>query len=247
MIQGGEMWAYVYERYDLIPRTKIGGFFKEDAHFYAGCVISAFEYIHGQGVAYRDLKPENLLMDHNGYLKVVDFGFAKKIPFEKNGTLHTKSFTLCGTPEYLSPELVLSRGHDKSVDYWALGCLIYELMVGRTPFQDDNQAEIFKKIIHSSKSLAFPKGFDPDATDMIKKLLAPNPAFRLGNLLGGVREIMDHAFFRGFDWKALIAKQVEPPYKPVVRDPLDMSNFDPYPDDEVVVPYTGPQHFFEQF
>jgi serine/threonine protein kinase len=84
-------------------------------------------------------QPENLLMDATGYIKVIDFGFAKRIPFEKSGALQTKSFTLCGTPEYLSPELVLSRGHDKSVDYWALGCLVYELLVGRTPFQDDNQ------------------------------------------------------------------------------------------------------------
>ena len=88
--------------------------------FYAACVVSAFGYIHSLGVAYRDLKPENLLMDATGYIKIIDFGFAKHIPFQKRGKTHNKSYTLCGTPEYLSPELVLSKGHDKSADYWAL-------------------------------------------------------------------------------------------------------------------------------
>lgn len=157
IVQGGELWTYIYEKTSLLPRTKAGGFNVKDAQFYSGCVISAFKYIHGLGVAYRDLKPENLLMDKDGYLKVIDFGFAKHIPFTKNGRPQAKSFTLCGTPEYLSPELVLSKGHDKSADYWALGCLIYELLVGHTPFQHDNQQEIFKRIIQSTRYLHFPK------------------------------------------------------------------------------------------
>ena len=118
-------------------------------------------YIHSLGCAYRDLKPENLLMDATGYLKVIDFGFAKHIPFEKKGKIHQKSFTLCGTPEYLSPELVLSKGHDKSADYWALGCLIYELLVGRTPFAHDNHQEVFKRILQSAKSLRCPSKMNP--------------------------------------------------------------------------------------
>jgi cGMP-dependent protein kinase len=187
-------------------------------------------------------------MDAQGYCKVIDFGFAKHIPYEKNGSLQTKSFTLCGTPEYLSPELVLSRGHDKSVDYWALGCLIYELLVGRTPFQDDNQNEIFKKIIHSHKSLAFPKGIDADAVDLIKKLLAPNPAFRLGNLMGGVSEIQQHPFFKGFSWQSLEARQVPAPYVPHIKDAMDVDCFDDMGDEEdVIIPYTGPQKYFDEF
>eukprot|EP00614_Pseudopedinella_elastica_P011081 CAMPEP_0172595798 /NCGR_PEP_ID=MMETSP1068-20121228/15442_1 /TAXON_ID=35684 /ORGANISM="Pseudopedinella elastica, Strain CCMP716" /LENGTH=644 /DNA_ID=CAMNT_0013394505 /DNA_START=15 /DNA_END=1946 /DNA_ORIENTATION=+ len=118
IVQGGELWTYIYEKTHLVPRSKAGGFEVKAAQFYGGCVISAFKYIHGMGVAYRDLKPENLLMDSTGYLKVIDFGFAKHIPFTKNGRTQAKSFTLCGTPEYLSPELVLSKGHDKSADYW---------------------------------------------------------------------------------------------------------------------------------
>jgi serine/threonine protein kinase/CRP-like cAMP-binding protein len=248
LVQGGELWSYVYDKFDLIPRTKIGGFTKQHTQFYAGCVISAFSLIHGKGIAYRDLKPENLLMDSAGYVKVIDFGFAKHIPYEKNGSLQTKSFTLCGTPEYLSPELVLSRGHDKSVDYWALGCLIYELLVGNTPFQDDNQNEIFKKIIHSHKSLAFPKGIDSDAVDLIKKLLAPNPAFRIGNLMGGVSEIQQHPFFNDFSWQTLQARQVPAPYVPHIKGAMDVDCFDDMGDEEdVVIPYTGPQKYFEEF
>lgn len=247
LVQGGELWVYIYDRLDLLPRTKIGGFQKEHAQFYAGCVVSAFQYVHDKGVAYRDLKPENLLMDARGYLKVIDFGFAKVIPFEKNGALQPKSFTLCGTPEYLAPELVLSRGHDKSVDYWAFGCLLYELLVGHTPFQDEQQDEIFKKIIHSQKHLAFPRGLDTDSVDLIKGLLNPNPAFRIGNLLGGPVEIMEHAFFAGLDWAKLQAKALPAPYQPSIRDPMDVSNFDPYPDDEELVHYTGPQNIFDQF
>lgn len=247
LVQGGELWVYIYDRFDLLPRTKFGGFQKEHAQFYAACVVSAFDYIHGKGVAYRDLKPENLLVDARGYLKVIDFGFAKAIPFEKNGALQSKSFTLCGTPEYLAPELVLSRGHDKSVDYWALGCLLYELLVGHTPFQDEQHDEIFKKVIHSQKHLAFPRGLDNDSQDLVKKLLNHNPAFRLGNLLGGPADIMEHSFFAGLDWAQLKAKALPAPYQPTIRDPMDVSNVDPYPDDEEVVPYTGPQHFFDQF
>lgn len=109
IVQGGELWTYIYEKTHLLPRSKAGGFEVKNAQFYSGCVISAFKYIHGLGVAYRDLKPENLLMDNDGYLKVIDFGFAKHIPFNKNGRPQAKSFTLCGTPEYLSPELVNPR------------------------------------------------------------------------------------------------------------------------------------------
>ena len=93
--------------------------------FYAGCVVSALHYIHNTGVAYRDLKPENLLLDSSGYCKVIDFGFAKQVPFTKNGQVCVKTYTICGTPDYLSPELIQSTGHDKSVDYCAFGCLVY--------------------------------------------------------------------------------------------------------------------------
>mmetsp|Transcript_9580 Transcript_9580/g.11597 ORF Transcript_9580/g.11597 Transcript_9580/m.11597 type:complete len:772 (+) Transcript_9580:51-2366(+) len=249
IVQGGELWTYIYEKTHLLPRSKAGGFNVKEAQFYAGCVISAFKYIHSLGVAYRDLKPENLLMDSEGYLKVIDFGFAKHIPFNKNGRPQAKSFTLCGTPEYLSPELVLSKGHDKSADYWALGCLIYELLVGHTPFQHDNQQEIFKRIIQSTRYLHFPKQVDSGAVDIVTKLLSANPAYRLGNLQGGTDDIMNHAWFKKskFNWQSLFEKKIKAPYAPKIKDPLDTSNFDPYPEDVYIPPYTGRQDIFEGF
>mmetsp|Transcript_34552 Transcript_34552/g.91733 ORF Transcript_34552/g.91733 Transcript_34552/m.91733 type:complete len:538 (+) Transcript_34552:963-2576(+) len=250
IVQGGELWTYIYEKVNLIRRTALGGFVESAAMFYAGCVISAFQYVHDKGVAYRDLKPENLLIDSAGFCKIIDFGFAKRIPFMKDGKVCAKSFTICGTPEYLSPELIQSSGHDKSVDYWALGCLVYELLVGQTPFQDDNQREIFRKITNSKKHLAFPKGMNPSAVDLIRRLLTPNPAFRLGNLSGAVDDIMNHAWFgesESFAWEKLNMKQLTPPYVPRIRDPLDTSNFDPYAEEDHVPRFNGSQAAFASF
>ena len=157
LVQGGELWTLLYEKFEALERCHWGGFQIPAARFFSSCVVSAFQYLHSMGVAYRDLKPENLLLDADGYLKVVDFGFAKRIPFYKGNVLSQRSFTLCGTPEYLSPELVLSKGHNKSVDYWALGCLIYELLVGTTPFQDQQQPKIFEKVpVAAPPLLSFP-------------------------------------------------------------------------------------------
>ena len=123
-IQGGELWSLIYEKGPVIKRNQYGGFEMSACKFYAASTLLAFKHIHGRGIAYRDLKPENILVDSNGYLKIIDFGFAKKFPFMKNGARQNKTYTLCGTPEYLAPEIVMSKGYDKSVDYWAFGCLL---------------------------------------------------------------------------------------------------------------------------
>lgn len=240
LVQGGELWSLLYQNQTALPRSPLGGFELPVARFYSACVASAFDHVHAMSIAYRDLKPENLLIDSAGYLKVVDFGFAKQIPFLAKGKVSDRSFTLCGTPEYLSPELVLSKGHNKSVDYWALGVLIYELLVGGTPFADPAQPKIFEKIIHSARFLRFPRNFNPAAEDIVRKLLEPNPGLRLGTLKGAVKDIMSHPFFSGpggIDWDALLAKRITAPYVPRIKNPLDASNFDPYPEDDRVTPY----------
>jgi len=128
-VQGGEIFRLL---------RKEGQFPNDVALFYTTEILLALEYLHERDIAYRDLKPENLLIASDGHLKITDFGFAKKIT--------DRSFTLCGTPEYLAPELIMSTGHNKGVDWWALGVLIFEMLAGYPPFYDTNTYEIYKKI-----------------------------------------------------------------------------------------------------
>lgn len=246
-IQGGELWSYIYEKTNTVTRSPAGGFEMPAVKFYAANVILAFKHIHARGIAYRDLKPENLLMDNKGYLKMIDFGFAKKFPYTKNGQKHDKTYTLCGTPEYLAPEIVMSKGYDKGVDYWALGCLIYELYLARTPFQADYATKIFQNIIAAEKVLSFPRGMDPQHVALIKKLLSVNPAFRLGTLSGGIDDIINDPFFSTVDWPSVISQKAQSPYVPPISGGLDSSNFDDYEEEESVPEYDGPQEHFEHF
>ncbi len=205
LILGGELWSYIYKKITALPRSSIGGFTTEVAKFYTAGVILTLDYLHSHNIAYHDVKPENVLVNLDGFVKCVDFGFAKYIPFMHKNKLRTKSFTICGTPDYLAPEIILSRGHDRSVDYWSLGCFVFELLVGKTPFVDSRHTEIFKKAIRSDQFLTFPKGFDPNAEDLIRRLLRSNCAFRLGNLGGGTSDIISHPWFvsTGFDFHAV--------------------------------------------
>lgn len=247
-IQGGELWTYIYEKTDTVKRNKLGGFEMSAVKFYSASVIQGFKHMHNKSIAYRDLKPENILIDHLGYVKIIDFGFAKKIPsVGADGVQHDKTYTLCGTPEYLAPEIVMSKGYDKGVDYWALGCLVYELFLGRTPFQADYTTKIFQNIVASEKNLNFPAGMDPAHVSLCKKLLCANPAFRLGSLSGGVEDIINDPFFSDFDWAALMDVKMKSPYSPPVKDASDTSNFDEYEEETSPSIYTGSQAIFEQF
>ena len=140
-IQGGELFT--------ILRTQ-GNFPIEQAKFYAAHITTIFEYLHGKNIVYRDLKPENILINTNGYLKLTDFGFAKIV--------EGKTYTLCGTPEYLAPEIILNKGHSKPVDWWCLGILVYEMLVGIDPFNDDDPMMIYQKIIKGK--IKFPTNID---------------------------------------------------------------------------------------
>jgi cGMP-dependent protein kinase len=246
-IQGGELWSYIYEKTDTVPRCQAGGFELPAVKFYAANVILAFKHIHNKNIAYRDLKPENLLIDGKGYVKLIDFGFAKKFPYTKNGQKHDKTYTLCGTPEYLAPEIVMSKGYDKAVDYWALGCLIYELYLARTPFQADYTTKIFQNIIAAEKVLSFPRGMDPQHVALVKKLLSFNPAFRLGTLSGGIDEILRDPFFSTVDWTSVTAQEASAPFVPPISSGLDSSNFDDYEEEETIPEYVGSQEHFANF
>lgn len=210
---GGELWTVLRNKTRFDDHT---------ARFYTACVIEAFEYLHAQGIIYRDLKPENLLLDSRGYIKLVDFGFAKRIGFGR------KTWTFCGTPEYVPPEIILNKGHDFSADYWSLGILIFELLTGSPPFTGDDPMKTYNNILKGLEIISFPRSFPRLAHSLIRKLCRDNPADRLGNQKDGIKDIKCNRWFSGFDWAGLQLQTVKPPIVPKIGSPSDLSNFDPF-------------------
>ena len=229
---GGEFFTHLREREVL--ETNV-------AQFYAAQVASIFKYLHGRSVIYRDLKPENMLLDHGGYLKLADFGFAKHCEY--------KTYTLCGTPEYMAPEVLLGKGHGKGVDWWTLGVLLFEMLAGEPPFVDDDPMKIYQLIMRGD--IVFPASMDRPARSLIKKLLTADLTRRYGCLAGGANDVLQHRFFKYMDWEALSRREmhiVDPAcrIKPNVKGADDTSMFDEYPDDNegVQLPvYDGPDPF----
>jgi len=209
---GGELFSILRER---------NNFSENISRFYAANVASAFAYMHDLQVVYRDLKPENLLFDATGYLKVVDFGFAKMIT--------DRTWTLCGTPEYLAPEIIQNKGHNWSVDWWAFGILIFEMLFGQPPFCADDPMDIYQKILRNKVS--YPSSFSKNAKDLISKLLVSNPTARLGSLKNKSRDITGHPFFKQTNWSTLVKKEEKAPYIPPISSPTDTSNFEQYEDE----------------
>ena len=213
------------------------------SRFYAACVLSAFEHLHRKEIIYRDLKPENLLIDRKGYLKVVDFGFAKKL---KN---NEKTYTVCGTPEYLAPEIILRTGHNFLVDVYAVGILIYEMEVGSSPFQDKsgqmNNSVICNQILKNK--VQFPKGVNSRTQELVTELLIKKSSKRLGSGKLGTKECLKHKYFRELDFDVLIKKAYKAPWVPELQNEMDTSNFDDYPFDKSVPLFKGKQDAFKDF
>jgi len=207
-------WVYMLIEYlpggDLFDvQDDIGGTFTEDqARFYISGVVLALEHMHKQHVIYRDLKPENVLVDQAGYIKVVDLGLAKRL------MVGTKTFTQCGTPCYFSPEIIQHLAYDFAVDWWCCGVLLFELLTGRTPFEtaDHNVQAMYVKILKNE--IVFPETFSAHAQSLIAALLHPKAAKRLGNLQNDADDVKMHPFFLGFDWDALYDKKIDAPFKP---------------------------------
>ncbi|KAL9130150.1 MAG: hypothetical protein Q9217_001585 [Psora testacea] len=240
---GGEIFTYL--------RRAIR--FEEDtARFYVAEMVLILEFLHEhQGIAYRDMKPENMLLDAEGHIKLVDFGFAKKV-------MHQETYTLCGTPEYLAPEVIRNTGkrklslgvyafhlprmsvsayssffyvgHGVAVDWWSLGILLYEFLVGQPPFWDNQPIKIYEKIVEGK--IKYPPGLSQEAKDVIGALCTANPSQRLGNIkqgdLQGAALVKAHPFFKSIDWDALYHRKMKGPIIPRVKGPTDSSNFTDY-------------------
>ncbi len=213
LLQGGELFTHTRKFFKLEEAW---------AKFYSASVVLAYTQIHAHKVAYRDLKPENLVMDFKGYAKIVDFGLAKVI---ESG----KTWTICGTPDYLAPEIITTEGHDIAVDYWSLGIFIYELSAGQPPFQASDPMETYEKIL--SNNLICPSHFSRGLQDIVKKLLQVHQMKRLGNTKGGIHSIMTHKWFSGFDWEGIFHQRFNEnaiPIKPSIDNPEDASAFEPW-------------------
>eukprot|EP00917_Polyrhabdina_sp_WS-2016_P024417 GHVP01052869.1.p1 GENE.GHVP01052869.1~~GHVP01052869.1.p1 ORF type:complete len:354 (+),score=42.45 GHVP01052869.1:168-1229(+) len=192
------------------------------AKFYAAQISLMFDYLHSKNIIYRDLKPENVMMAKDGYLKLTDFGFAKIIEY--------RTYTLCGTPEYIAPEVLLNKGHGKPVDWWTIGIIIYEMIVGYPPFYDEEPMGIYQKILNGKVN--YPTVFDKHAKALVKRLLTHDLTKRFGNLKGGAEDIKNHKWFTGLSWDDLYHKRINAPYRPTVRGDDDTSNFEEYPESQ---------------
>jgi protein kinase A len=170
------------------------------------------EFLHTKNIVYRDLHPENLLFDHKGYFRLIDFGFAK--------VCEGKTYTLCGTPEYMAPEIFLNKGHGKPVDWWAFGCILYEMLVGITPFFDNDPILIFKKVLRGD--IKFPTNFPPAAKSLILHCLEKDENKRYGCLTRGIKDIKEHRFFNGLDMASLSKQKMRVVYLPPIDNADDM-------------------------
>ena len=202
---GGELFFYLSN----------GRFSENRARFYAAEIALGLHYLHSKGIVYRDLKPENLLLDADGHIKITDFGLSKQNV--EGDELHS----LCGTPEYLAPEIILKKPYGKAVDWWSLGTLIYEMISGLPPFYDKNRRVMYNKIL--SAPLSKCSYMSADAYDICSRLLDRHPETRLGN---NIEDIMNHPWFADIDWDKLYQKEVVPPFKPTVSGAADVRNVD---------------------
>jgi len=227
-VRGGDLMFHM-QRQRRLP--------EEHARFYSAEICLALNYLHERGIIYRDLKLDNVLLDHEGHIKLTDYGMCK----EGIRTGDTTS-TFCGTPNYIAPEILRAEDYGFSVDWWALGVLLYEMLAGRSPFDivgatdnpDQNTEDYLFQVI-LEKTIRIPRSLSVKAASILKGFLNKNPADRLGcNREHGFMEIMTHPFFKTIEWELLEQKQIPPPYRPRLESERDLANFPPEFTDEPV-------------
>jgi len=207
-VNGGELFHHL-QREHL--------FNEERSRFYSAELLLALEHLHDLDVVYRDLKPENILLDYTGHIALCDFGLCK-LNMKDNDLTNT----FCGTPEYLAPEILTMSGYNRTIDWWTLGVLLYEMLSGLPPFYDESTDKMYEKILQNP--LTFGDEIGSKARSILTGLLTRDPTQRLG--VNGAEEIKKHPFFEKIDWRRLLQKKIQPPFKPSVNSPVDVSNFD---------------------
>uniref|UniRef100_A0A1A8QEA5 protein kinase C n=1 Tax=Nothobranchius rachovii TaxID=451742 RepID=A0A1A8QEA5_9TELE len=204
---------------DLMIHIHNDVFSEAQTRFYSACVLLGLEFLHLNKIIYRDLKLDNLLMDADGFVKITDFGLCKE------GVGHgDQTSTFCGTPEFLAPEVLTDDSYTRAVDWWGLGVLVYEMLVGESPFPGEDEEEVFDSIVNND--VQYPTSLHPDAVSIMQKLLKKNPLKRLGAGERDAKEVKGEKFFQTIDWEALMTKKLKPPFLPSIKDSTDVSNFD---------------------
>uniref|UniRef100_A0A8C4EI08 protein kinase C n=1 Tax=Dicentrarchus labrax TaxID=13489 RepID=A0A8C4EI08_DICLA len=214
---------------DLMMHIHADVFSEPRAIFYAACVVLGLQFLHDHKIEFskifflflicRDLKLDNLLLDTEGYVKIADFGLCK----EGMG-FRDRTSTFCGTPEFLAPEVLTETSYTRAVDWWGLGVLIFEMLVGESPFPGDDEEEVFDSIVNDE--VRYPRFLSTEAISIMRRLLRRSPERRLGAGEKDAEEVKKHLFFRNMDWNGLLAKKVKPPFVPIIQGTNDVSNFD---------------------
>ncbi|KAI9246996.1 kinase-like domain-containing protein [Helicostylum pulchrum] len=204
---------------DLMLQIQREQFSETRARFYACEVLLALDYFHKHGIIYRDLKLDNIMLCLDGHIKLADYGLCK----ENMGGNNTTN-TFCGTPEFMAPEILLENRYGRAVDWWAFGVLLYEMLLGQSPFKGEDEDEIFDAVLEDN--ILYPINMSKNSVSICESLLERNPEKRLGGGKGDAQEVKNHPFFAGVNWEDMLAKRVTPPFLPTINGRADTSNFD---------------------